>query len=149
MTTNELLTKHNFLTKILLTNGEDNLSKDLRVKIMAMRIEYGKIRKQVDEDMQEFAKGLVTDRFTELQNKPDRTEEEESELKEMIDKINSDYNSYGIERGKEEVEVKRKSFTEEEYEEIVAVNSVNDVDINGNKIPAPDFLEILYTLFVC
>jgi len=36
----------------------------------------------------------------------------------------------------------------DEYSEIVEVNAGNDVEINGNKIPAADFLEIVYDLFV-
>jgi hypothetical protein len=40
------------------------------------------------------------------------------------------------------------SFTMDEYSDIVDVNSGNDVEINGNKIKATDFLEIIYDLFV-
>ena len=80
MTTNEVLTRHNFVSKLLLKDGDKELSRDLKVKVMGMRIEYGKIRKQFDEDVQEFVKGLNSDRLTELQQKGDRTEAEEKEL---------------------------------------------------------------------
>ena len=147
MTTNEVLTRHNFVSKLLLKDGDKELSRDLKVKVMGMRIEYGKIRKQFDEDVQEFVKGLNSDRLTELQQKSDRTEAEEKELQELTDKLNGDYRAYVDSRLKEDVAVSDKKFTEDDYAELVEVNAGNDVEINGTKLQATDFLEILYTLF--
>ena len=147
MTTNEVLTRHNFVSKLLLKDGDKELSRDLKVKVMGMRIEYGKIRKQFDEDVQEFVKSLNSDKLTELQQKGDRTEAEEKELQELTDKLNGDYRAYVESRLKEEVTVSDKSFTEADYAELVEVNAGNDVEINGTKLQATDFLEILYTLF--
>lgn len=147
MTINEILTKQKFLTKILLKNGDSELNKNLKVKIMALRIEYGKIRKQFDADLQEFIKDLAPERFTELQQKIERSEAEETELTELTNKINSDYMEYVNERGKDEVSVSDKKFSEEEFEEILEVNADNDVEINGMKLNAADFLEIFHTLF--
>ena len=150
MTTNEVLTKQNFLTKLVLKDNENELSKNLKVKIMKMRIEYAKVRKAFDEDLQEFVKDLAPERFRELQQIPEneRTEEQNKELTELTNKINEDYNAYIIQRGQDEVNVNTVSFTEEEFEEILEVNSGNDVEINGTKVPAADFMEIIYTLFV-
>ena len=147
MTTNEVLTRHNFVSKLLLKDGDKELSRDLKVKVMGMRIEYGKIRKQFDEDVQEFVKSLNSDKLTELQQKGDRTEVEEKELQELTDKLNGDYRAYVESRLKEEVTVSDKTFTEADYAELVEVNAGNDVEINGTKLQATDFLEILYTLF--
>ena len=147
MTTNEVLTRHNFVSKLLLKDGDKELSRDLKVKVMGMRIEYGKIRKQFDEDVQEFVKGLNSDRLTELQQKGDRTEAEEKELQELTDKLNGDYRAYVDSRLKADVTVSDKKFTEDDYAELVEVNAGNDVEINGTKLQATDFLEILYTLF--
>ena len=147
MTTNEVLTRHNFVSKLLLKDGDKELSRDLKVKVMGMRIEYGKIRKQFDEDVQQFVKSLNSDKLTELQQKGDRTEAEEKELQELTDKLNGDYRAYVESRLKEEVTVSDKSFTEADYAELVEVNAGNDVEINGTKLQATDFLEILYTLF--
>lgn len=148
MTTNEVLARQNFITKVIFKDGDNSLSKDLKVKIMAMRIEYSKVRKSFDEDVQEFVKGLTTDEFNELQNKSDKTEAEEARLKELTDQLNEDYTAYVQKRGQDEVDIKNKSFTEDEYNEIVDVNSGNDVEINGQKLSSADFLEIIYTLFV-
>ena len=147
MTTNEVLTRHNFVSKLLLKDGDKELSRNLKVKVMGMRIEYGKIRKQFDEDVQEFVKGLNSDKLTELQQKGDRTEAEEKELQELTDKLNGDYRAYVDSRLKEDVAVSDKKFTEDDYAELVEVNAGNDVEINGTKLQATDFLEILYTLF--
>ena len=147
MTTNEVLTRHNFVSKLLLKDGDKELSRDLKVKVMGMRIEYGKIRKQFDEDVQEFVKGLNSDKLTELQQKGDRTEAEEKELQELTDKLNGDYRAYVDSRLKEDVAVSDKKFTEDDYAELVEVNAGNDVEINGTKLQVTDFLEILYTLF--
>ena len=147
MTTNEVLTRHNFVSKLLLKDGDKELNRDLKVKVMGMRIEYGKIRKQFDEDVQEFVKGLNSDKLTELQQKGDRTEAEEKELQELTDKLNGDYRAYVESRLKEEVTVSDRNFTEADYAELVEVNAGNDVEINGTKLQATDFLEILYTLF--
>lgn len=150
MTTNEVLTKQNFLSKLVLKDNENELSKNLKVKIMKMRIEYAKVRKAFDEDLQEFVKDLAPERFRELQQIPEneRTDEQNQEMTELTNKINEDYNAYIIQRGQDEVNVNTVSFTEEEFEEILEVNSGNDVEINGTKVPAADFMEIIYTLFV-
>lgn len=150
MTTNEVLTKQNFLTKLMLKDGDNVLSNNLKVKVMKMRIEYAKVRKSFDEDLQEFVKDLAPERFKELQQKPEkeRTDDEKKELDELTNKINSDYQAYVIQRGKDEVTINTTSFTEDEYNELVEVNAGNDVEINGTKLNAADFLEILYSLFV-
>lgn len=151
MTTNEVLTKQNFITKIVLKDGDKELSKDLKIKVMKARIEYGKIRKSFDDDLQTFVKDLAPARFNELQQKPEaeRTEEENKELDELTTQINSDYNAYIIERGKDEANVSSDiKFTEEEYGEIVDVCAGVDVEINGQKLNSTDFLEIIYNLFV-
>lgn len=150
MTTNEVLHKQNFLSKVLLKDGDVELTRSLKVKIMAMRIEYAKIRKQFEADLQEFVKDLSTDEFRQLQQIPeeDRTEEQQTRYQELLDKINGDYNAYVQTRSMEEVEVKNKSLTEDEYFELVNVNASNDVEINGTKLSSADFLEILYSLFV-
>lgn len=147
MTTNEALIKQNFITKILLKKDDNELSKELKVKIMGMRIKFGKIRKEFDEDVQEAIKGFTPEGFAELAQKQDKTEEEVKNFEEMNKKINDEYQAYIIKRGQEEVSIDAK-LTEDEYNELIEVNADNDVEINGQKIGAADFLEILYTLFV-
>lgn len=147
MTTNEALIKQNFITKLLLKKDDNELSKGLKVKIMGMRIKLAKIRKEFDEDVQEAIKGFTPEGFAELAQKQDKTEEEIKNFEEMSNKINDEYQTYIIKRGQEEVSIDTK-LTDDEYNELIEVNADNDVEINGQKINAADFLEILYTLFV-
>ena len=147
MTTNEALIKQNFIVKVLLKKDDNELSKGLKVKIMGMRIKLGKVRKEFDEDVQEAVKGFTPEGFAELVQKQEKTEEETKKIEEWNKQINEEYQAYVIKRGQEEVSVDTK-LTEDEYNELIEVNADNDVEINGQKLNAADFLEILYTLFV-
>lgn len=149
MTTNEVLMRYNFLTKIPFKSGENELSKDLKVKIMSMRIEYGKVRKQFDEDLQEFVRGLSPEELQELQQKENKTDEESAKLTEMINKLNAEYQDYITKKGVEDLAVKNDgNFSEEEYAELIGVCPTDEIDINGTKLSGADFLEILYNIFV-
>ena len=147
MTLNEVLIRHNFITKLLLKDGNSELTKELKVKIMGMRIALSKFRNQFDQDAQEAIQGFKPSNFDALAQKQDRTPEEEKELKEMSDKLTEEYNAFVIAKGNEVVSFDKK-FTEEEFGEIMEVNADNDVEINGNKLNAADFLEVIYGLFV-
>mgnify|MGYP007101926784 CR=1 FL=1 len=147
MTTNEALIKQNFISKILLKSGDNELSKALKVKIMQMRIKLAKVRKEFDEDVQEAIKGFTPEGYAEIAQKSDKTEEDNKKLEGWNKQIQDEYNEFVVKRGQDEVVVDTK-LTEEEYNEILEVNAANDVEINGQKLNAADFLEILYTLFV-
>jgi hypothetical protein len=147
MTTNEVLARHNFITKINFKDGDAQLSRELKVKIMAMRIEYSKVKKSFDADLQEFIKEATPEEYQTLLNS-DRGEKENAELQAIIDRVNSDYKEYINTRSQEEVHINNTSLTEEEFNEIVAINAGNDVEINGQVMNSADFLEIFYSLFV-
>lgn len=146
MTTNDVINRHNYVTKIKLKSDNAELSKALKVKIMKMRIEFSKIRKQFDEDTQAFIQETITDEFKELSNKQ-RNEEEETRFKELDAKFTRDLNLYAIERSKDEVVVNDYTFNDEELGELIEVNADNNVEINNIKLSAADFLEGLYILF--
>ena len=148
MVLNELLTKQNLFTKILLKDGEKELPKELKVKVMRIRNAYNKMKKNIDSEIQEFVEEIMTDEFKELNQKSERTSEEEIRYNELSNTINSEYQEYMNQKGKEEITFIEDTFTEDEYADILDVNSGNDVEINGNKIPAVDFLEAIYELFV-
>lgn len=148
MTANELMVRQNFLNKVLLKDGDNELSKDLKVKIMRLRIKLSKIRKEFDEDVQEAAKGFMPEGFQQLAQKQDKTEEEQKLFNEQNAKLNDEYNAYVLKRSQETVDGIDTKFTDAEYNEILEVNAGNDVEINGQKLSAPDFLEVFYSLFV-
>lgn len=149
MILNDILTKQNVITKILLANGDKELSKELKVKIMRVRMSYSKIRKQFDEDTKEFSTQIVSDELKTLANKTDRTTEEEARFNELNDKANSEYQEYIIQKGKEEVQdTLNDEFTEDEFANILDINSEGEYEINGQKIKAADLMEAFYEIFV-
>lgn len=148
MVLNDLLTKQNVFTKIFLKDGDKELPKELKVKIMRIRMSYNKIKKNFDSEIQEFTEELITDEFKELNGKTERTAEEEVRFQELTAIFNSEYQEFIVQKGKEELKDVDDKITEEEYSDILEVNAGNDVEINGNKIPAADFMEIFYEMFV-
>lgn len=149
MKLNDVLTKQNVFTKIILKDGDKELSKELKVKVMRIRMAYTKAKKAFDEEVKEFTEELIPEELKELNSKEERTEEENARMQELTDKVNTEYQEFLIQKGNEEVkDMIDDSLTMDEYSDIVDVNSGNDVEINGNKIPAVDFLEIIYDLFV-
>ena len=145
---NDVLTRQKVFTKIILKDGEKELSKELKVKIMRIRMAYTKIKKAFDEEVKEFTEELVPQELRDLSTKTERTSEEEARMQELTNKVNSEYQEFLIQKGNEEVDMLDDSLTMDEYSDIVDINAGNDIEINGNKIPAVDFLEILYDLFV-
>ena len=149
MILNELLTRQNVITKIELKDGDKELSKELKVKVMRIRLAYNKVKKAFDEDVKEFVEQITTDEYKELVQKTDRNEDEEKRFNELTSKINSDYIEFINQKGLEEIsETINDKFTEDEYAEILDINSGNDVEINGNKIKAADFMEVFYEMFI-
>ena len=149
MILNELLTRQNVITKIELKDSDKELSKELKVKIMRIRLAYNKVKKAFDEDVKEFVEQITTDEYKELVQKTERNEEEEKRFNELTSKINSDYIEFINQKGLEEIsETIDDKFTEDEYAEILDINSGNDVEINGNKIKAADFMEVFYEMFI-
>ena len=148
MVLNDLLTRQNVFTKILIKDGDKELPKELKVKVMRIRMAYTKMKKNFDAEVQEFVDELMSPEFKELNGKAERTSEENTRLSELTEKINSEYQVYMEQKGKEEIEEINDTLTEDEYADIVEVNAGNDVEINGTKIPVTDFLEVVHDLFV-
>lgn len=147
MNYNELMLKQNFITKVLLKDGDSELSKDLKVKIVGMRVKMAKFKKEFDEEIQEVINNLKPENFDTLSQKQDKTEEETQIFNEMVSKLNSEYLEYINKRGLDEISFDA-TFTESEINEIIEINAGNDVEINGNKLSAADFLEAFYTIFI-
>lgn len=149
MILNELLTKQNVFTKLILKDGDKEVSKELKIKIMRIRMAYTKAKKKFDEEVQEFITELVPQELKDLNNKFNKSEEELEKEKELSIKVNSEYQEFLLQKGNEDVVFSiDDSFTLEEYSDILEVNAGNNVEINGNKISATDFMEIIYDLYV-
>lgn len=149
MILNEVLTRQSLITKLLLTHGNKELSKGLKVKIMRMRMAYNKIKQQFEIDSKEFSNQIVSDELKILINKTDKTEEELARFKELNDKANAEFQEFLIQKGNEEVkDFEDLTFSEDEFADILDINSDGEYEVNNQKIQAPDFMEIIYALFV-
>lgn len=149
MTLNDVLTRQNVITKVLLKDGDKELPKELKVKIMRIRMAYAKIKKNFDSEVQEFINELMSSELSELSQKISRTDEENTRLEQLNSEINTTYQEFLIQKGNEEVTTIKDDFiTLDEYSDIVEVNAGNNVTINGNIVNDTDFLEIIYDLFV-
>ena len=148
MTIDDAIIRYNFISKVQFKDGDNTLSKDLKIKVMSMRIEYNKINKVFNDDIKEFTDGITEQRFHELQSKQEKTEEETNEMNNLVNKYNQEINEYVSKHSMEEIEVNNYTFTEDEFNEIMETNSEKDIVVNGTTITAPDFLEIIHDLFV-
>lgn len=146
MTLNECLIRQNFLIPLKMKNGSSELSKETKAKLMSMRIELSKFRKEFDADAQEAITQLKPEGYDELVSKETKSEDDLKQIELWDKKVNDEYNAFVTEKISEEVTFTKK-FTEDEYYELVDVNS-DDVTINNTSMQAADFLEVIYSLFV-
>lgn len=149
MILNEVLTRQSLITKLSLTHGNKELSKALKVKIMRMRMAYNKIKQQFEIDSKDFSNQIVSEELKNLINKADKTEEELARFKELNDKANAEFQEFLMQKGNEEVkDFEDLTFSEDEFADILDINSDGEYEVNSQKIQAPDFMEIIYALFV-
>jgi hypothetical protein len=148
MVLNDLLIRQNVFTKLILKDGDKELPKELKVKVMRIRMAYNKIKKNFDSEIQEFMESIIPEEFRILSNKTDRTSDENDRLELLTNNINSEYQEFIRQKGSEEVNGIDDTFTLDEYTELLEVNAGNDTDINGVKISAINFMEVVYELFV-
>lgn len=148
MILNDLLIRQNVFTKLILKDGDKELPKELKVKVMRIRMAYNKIKKNFDSEIQEFMESIIPEEFRILSNKADRTSDENDRLELLTNNINSEYQEFIRQKGSEEVSGIDDTFTLDEYTELLEVNAGNDTDINGVKISAINFMEVVYELFV-
>ena len=148
MNLNDVLTKQNVFTKLVLTADNKELSKELKVKIMRIRLAYNKIRKAFDDEIKDFMDELLTDEFKELRDNQNRTAEEDTRFNTLLTDIDESYKEFLIQKGLETVSDVEDSLSEDEYAEIVDVNSSNSVVINEVTLTPEVFLELIYEMFV-
>jgi len=149
MTLNDIVSKYNLIKQLKFEYNGKEFSKQLKLKIIKMRIEYGKYKKALDSDIKEFTNELVSERYKNLMNIPNKNTEELEEFNQLEQSYNKDISEYIESRSNDIIEnVNDWKFSELEYEEIIDLNSANDVEINGMKISAPDYLELIYDMLI-
>ena len=116
MILNELLTKQNVFTKLILKDGDKEVSKELKVKMMRIRMAYTKAKKKFDEETQEFITELVPQELRDLNAKIDKSEEELEKEKNLGMKVDSEYREFLIQKGNEDINLSvDDSLTIDEY----------------------------------
>ena len=148
MILNDLLARYNVFTNLVVKSGEKELPKELKVKVMRIRMAYNKIKKAFDSELKEFTEELLTEEFRNLVSKTDRTSEENDKLKSLSDIMDSEYQEFLTQKGREEVTMIDDTFTLDEYSEILEVNAGIDVQIGKIPIPSMQFMDLVYELFV-
>ena len=149
MILNDALTKLNVITRILLKEGDKELPKELKVKIMRIRMAYSKIKKNFDQEVKEFIKELASPELIQLSQKQEKSDQENIRFKQLNDEFNSQYQEFLRQKKNEEITSPSYDFfTLDEYSDIIEVNVDNNVTVNGILIKAPDFLEIVYDMFI-
>lgn len=148
MKNRDIINRYNVLSVIQLVNNNESLDGLLKVKIISERIKSCKLVDSIKDDIQKFIDDLITDEMKELFNKQNKTEEDFAKLMNYENDLQEQQKIYIYNREQEEaVDFEEFYFTEDEYYQIVSVNS-KDVVINGQEIKLADFLEYLYKEFV-
>ena len=147
MTLNEALIRQTFIIHLIVKDGKSELSKDLKVKIMNMRVVLNRLRAEFEDACVKKIEELQSEEFKELAQIQNKSSEEESRFQLSLDKLNADYDDFVTTKGLSQVSFDGK-FTWEEYENIIEVNAGINPEIDGKILNALDFLEIIYNLFV-
>ena len=147
MTLNEALIRQTFIIHLIVKDGKSELSKDLKVKIMNMRVVLNRLRAEFEDACVKKIEELQSEEFKELAQIQNKSSEEESRFHSLLDKLNADYDDFVTTKGLSQVSFDGK-FTWEEYEDIIEVNAGINPEIDGKILNALDFLEIIYNLFV-
>ena len=147
MTLNEALIRQTFIIHLIVKDDKSELSKNLKVKIMNMRVVLNRLRAEFEDACVKKIEELQSEEFKELAQIQNKSSEEESRFQLSLDKLNADYDDFVIAKGLSQVSFDAK-FTWEEYEDIIEVNAGINPEIDGKILNALDFLEIIYNLFV-
>ena len=147
MTLNEALIRQTFIIHLIVKDDKSELSKDLKVKIMNMRVVLNRLRAEFEDACVKKIEELQSEEFKELAQIQNKSSEEESRFQSSLDKLNTDYDDFVTTKGLSQVSFDTK-FTWEEYEDIIEVNAGINPEIDGKILNALDFLEIIYNLFV-
>ena len=147
MTLNEALIRQTFIIHLIVKDDKSELSKDLKVKIMNMRVVLNRLRAEFEDACVKKIEELQSEEFKGLAQIQNKSSEEESRFQSSLDKLNADYDDFVTTKGLSQVSFDAK-FTWEEYEDIIEVNAGINPEIDGKILNALDFLEIIYNLFV-
>jgi sulfatase maturation enzyme AslB (radical SAM superfamily) len=151
MNNNEFEAKRNFLKAVHLKNESKELSKDLKVKIVRLRLTYNELHNEIAHKINTYVDNLVSDEIRELHNKKEEelTEEEKQKVIEASNVYSKAYGDYLKKISEEESSYKGDDiFTEDEFNDIIDINACEEFEVAGQKLSLEDFMQAFHSLFV-
>lgn len=145
---NNAVLKYNLLNCLKYSDESYNISRELKVKLIRMKLDFEKVYKEFNQFQQQALEEVKTDRYKYLVDKKDRTEEEEKEAVALLKELNEDLHKIVREKSLETVTVNFNHLNEDEFNEILLVNVNNNVRINGMDIPSEEYIELFHNEFV-
>lgn len=140
MTYNEAISRYNVISNILMKDGDVELDRALKVKIIKTRTQLSKAKREWDL--------IIEDTVNQLKSTygiTDTTPQEE--IMKVEDKMNEDLQAVMNEQATMDVFIDLDLFTEDEYNDIVNVNVEHDAVINGQMLDSATLLELFHSLF--
>ena len=145
---NNAVLKYNLLNCLKYSDESYNISRELKVKLIRMKLDFEKVYKEFNQFQQQALEEVKTDRYKYLVDKKDRTEEEEKEAVALLKELNEDLHKIVREKSLETVTVNFNHLNEDEFNEILLVNVNNNVRINGMDSPSEEYIELFHNEFV-
>lgn len=140
MTYNEAISRYNVISNILMKDGDVELDRALKVKIIKTRTQLSKAKREWDL--------IIEDTVNQLKSTygiTDTTPQEE--IMKVEDKMNEDLQAVMNDQATMDVFIDLDLFTEDEYNDIVNVNVEHDAVINGQMLDSATLLELFHSLF--
>lgn len=140
MTYNEAISRYNVISNILMKDGDVELDRALKVKIIKTRTQLSKAKREWDL--------IIEDTVNQLKSTygiTDTTPQEE--IMKVEGKMNEDLQAVMNEQATMDVFIDLDLFTEDEYNDIVNVNVEHDAVINGQMLDSATLLELFHSLF--
>ena len=140
MTYNEAISRYNVISNILMKDGDVELDRALKVKIIKTRTQLSKTKREWDL--------IIEDTVNQLKSTYEITDTtSQEEIMKVEDKMNEDLQAVMNEQATMDVFIDLDLFTEDEYNDIVNVNVEHDAVINGQMLDSATLLELFHSLF--
>lgn len=140
MTYNEAISRYNVISNILMKDGDVELDRALKVKIIKTRTQLSKAKREWDL--------IIEDTVNQLKSTYEITDTtSQEEIMKVEDKMNKDLQAVMNEQATMDVFIDLDLFTEDEYNDIVNVNVEHDAVINGQMLDSATLLELFHSLF--
>lgn len=151
------------LMKVQYNGIIESFEKEMQEALNELKKDYPEFDKQaadiekmrhVDEKMKAYKeykgdKGSKPSKPSEEElEEAEKIRETESEFNNVNKKLTKEYIDTRMEKLKEEVSLKEKKFSFDEYTSIIELIGDSETEINGQKLPAENFLSMIGSLFV-